>query len=85
MESRHYRLEAAYIKGKEFMKDFMGQFDNIGVVKERVENGNKRYPPYISFNDQPRSMTKWCGRQRLDDQGNNIKLEIMDFKKIFGY
>jgi hypothetical protein len=77
--------QAPYVKGKEFMKDFMGHCDIIGVVLERIENGVQTFPPYISFDAQPRYLTKWCGKKQLDEHGNPVKLEIMDFRKIFGY
>lgn len=78
--------QAPYVKGSAFMKDFAGQADYIGVVRKRYgEDGNKIYPPFISFDDK-KCLTKWCGERRKDEQGNYRKPEgLMNVKKIFGY
>jgi hypothetical protein len=69
---------APALKGKEYVKYLAGFMDFIGYAEQRVIDGVIMYPPYISFESDGSTMSKWTGLRPV----GGVFRKVLDIKKI---
>ncbi|MFA5195179.1 MAG: AAA family ATPase [Bacteroidales bacterium] len=72
---------APALAGKEFPRDMKGFFDMIGLVERNVIDGQVKYPPLVSFEDDGSFLSKFTG---LRPEGG-VRRKPFNIKKILDF